>query len=105
MTNTNLSSGCGCNCNNKKLLRIPARGPIEALEALGASSVERNIDTVGLQVPDGWSIQPTSVSQFHQHLVDADGSPLACLFIKPGSGGTGSFQLSSKDNCAELAAN
>lgn len=94
----------GCTCGNTKVLRIPARGPVEALEALGASRQDSNFDSIGLSVPASWSIQPTSVSHFHQHLVDGDGNTLACLFSKPGSGGTGSFQLSSKDNCAELAA-
>lgn len=99
----NGNTRCVCDCGNKNVLRIPARGPVEALEALGASRVDSNFETIGLTVPAGWTIQPTSVSHFHHHLVDGDGTPLACLFTKPGSGGTGSFQLSSRDNCAELA--
>lgn len=94
-----------CACGDNKHVHIPARGPFEALEALGAkrTCVPATFDSMQIAVPKSWSIQPTSVSPFHQHLVDGDGKALACLFSKPGSGGAGSFQIATKDNCAELA--
>lgn len=94
-----------CNCgSNTKHVSIPARGPFEALEVLGArKTCVGDFASMQIAVPTDWSIQATSVSPFHHHLVDGDGKALACLFTKPGSGGSGSFQISTEENCAELA--
>ncbi len=96
---------CGsCACGDLKHLHVPPRGPFEALEALGARrTCVRDHHTVQLAVPTDWSIIDTSVSPFHKHLVDGEGKAIACLLHKPGSAGVGSFQISSSDNCAELA--
>lgn len=94
-----------CTCGNNKHISIPSRGPFEALEALGARrTCVAAFGTMQIAVPQDWTIQPTSVSPFHHHLLDGEGHPLACLLTKPGSGGTGSFQISTEDNCAELAS-
>lgn len=105
MSNTGKTKCATCACGNLKHVHIPPRGPIEQLEALGAKRTCQPADFHSMQiaVPRDWSIQPTSVSEMHDHLVDGSGNVLACLFKKPGSGGSGSFQIASKDNCAELA--
>lgn len=93
---------CGTNPNH---LHIPPRGPWDALNALGVRRTCQSTDSsVQVAAPDGWSIQPSSVSPFHHHLVDDSGNAVACLLTKPGSGGTGSFQMTSHDNCADSCA-
>lgn len=102
--NKNGKSCTACACAGNKRITIPARGPFEALEVLGARrTCIADFGSMQIAVPKDWSIQPTSVSDFHQHLTDGEGNPIACLLTKPGSGGTGSFQICTKDNCAELA--
>ncbi|MBX9686067.1 MAG: hypothetical protein K2X27_05165, partial [Candidatus Obscuribacterales bacterium] len=91
---------CGSTPNH---LHIPPRGPFEKLAEMGVQrTCVSDSQSVQMAAPEGWSIEPTEVSPFHHHLVDAEGKLVACLLTKPGSGGAGSFQLTSKDNCAAV---
>ena len=89
-----------CACGNKpNHLRLPPRGPWDQLASQGVRRTCESDDlSVQVTAPVGWTVAPSAVSVFHQHLLDADGNPIACLLTGPGK--AGSFQLTGKDNCA-----
>jgi len=94
-----------CACGDLKHVHIPPRGPIDELVARGArrTCMPADFHSIQVAVPRDWAILPTGVSDLHDHLCDGEGNVIACILRKTGSGGAGSFQISSKENCAELA--
>lgn len=94
------SCACGNNPNHQF---VPPRGPWDELKALGVRrTCVSTPHAVQVACPENWSVQPTEVSPFHAHLCDETGKPVACLFTKPGSGGAGTFQMTSQENCAAV---
>lgn len=79
---------------------LPKRGSLDALLLRGLQPTGRSNDVANeVAVPAGWSIRPSEVSPYHQHLCDHEGVRVTCIFLKTGASGT--FQMRTESNCAD----